>query len=414
MDMGWIDRYAIKVVIWGIFMKIKTLKKMFVFLINILLILSLIVSCSDKKKNTDSEEQIISNNNSSNQKVQNSSYAMNRDISTNEAYDLFAVINEDVVNVYDSINIEKESVGYLYKGSIILLYSKMRMKNSEEYVYFFKLPGNNDENNSLEGWVKEKNINIFDILKSNETILSNSKEIESYLFPNIINHGTNNMRLYDFPNYIYNTNDWIVYDYGLNFLSRHGITFHVKDLTNIYSIELYNTQSKNIFKYTLERNRFPMEDFKDIFSPEEFNKLKIIDPIYSFYFNPPNTFLGGNYEIEIKSDNKILFQTNMDFPEIPFRMSKLNEKAYYLQFITKTPLYCVIYGNEILDTRKPIKAYSIYPNNGIWEGILNIGNNFKKGMFEYKIYVFKMDENDPGDYSQLIDEKWNNSISINF
>jgi len=252
--------------------------------------------------------------------------------------------------------------------------------------------------------------------------LTNSKTVNPELFPVIVDHFQEYVGLYGPPNYLESEDDWVVFtDDRRAFGLEHGLTLHIKNLPQEFDVLIYTPDESSYLKFSGEREEFNIEEYSDLFIPEQREPLERILPMYTFYYPAPFTAFSGKQKTEIRGkDNTLIFSTYLDYPDDPFRISKSGSRNFFVQYCTDTPFYLVVYeaafedilGSDEGNKRIPVGAFAVYPETEIWEGTLSLGPEFKN-MDIQRVYLYRIDENNPEDYTQEIKGSWNNFLKIN-
>jgi len=357
-------------------------------------------ACSSKKEATANKDQSESS-------FQHSS------LSGKERRALYAVINEDEVPLYYSDKDDSESVYYLHRGDVIRVY----VETSEDAPALY-------EWSSHKGLIHKKYLDFITLpLKYNsETTLTNSKEVNPELFPvrasEVFEHmgyGENRM-----PPYLDSGDNWVLF-YGAKgfWESGNSITIHIKDLPQYFDLLIYAPDESRYLTFCKEREEILLENYGEYLDDEEKEILNRIWPLHVVYLETPLAVVSGICKTEIRSkDGNVLFSGYFDYPETQLRIQEWGKGNYYMQYASEKPFYIVIYKTTWKSLpegfeRVPVKAFAAYPENGVWSGMLNFfENEFENPevLGEYRIYLYRLDENNPEDYTQGFGEYWYNKI----
>jgi len=399
----------------------------FTSIVSAVFCLVIFAACSPEKKEAATEKQ---NENSSQRTIMAERYGEINIEKTSGTEDmtLFALINENNAPIYSSPYDEYKPVGYLQREDVVSLKSKTREKieieGNHDNLYFFSPCFRPLGVSIQEKWIHGRHLNFFSIpSKFNETSLTNSEEINHELFPIRMGHVTEYVGREGIgtPGYLDNLDDWIVFTGGLGWWGTYILTIHLKNLPKQFDVLIYTSDEGGYLRFSGEKEEFNIEEYKDFLDDNDKAVLDKVWPVYTFYYPAPLAAFSGQRKTEIRSkDNDLIFSTYLDYPAAPFRISKLDNRNFYIQYCTDTPFYLVIYPENYNATftthsdyfeRAPVKALAAYPKNGLWSGLLSF---FPESLDDkrYLIYLYRIDKNNPEDYTQLIKGSWNNYIDI--
>jgi len=335
----------------------------------------------------------------------------------------FTVVNENNVQIYSKSDNGYVSLEYLQKGDKIRLnlesIEEIEINGTSDFLYHFSEVI--DSESTAQGWVQKKYLDIISIQQDRTVTLTNSKTVNPELFPVIIDHFQEYVGLYGPPNYLESEDDWVVFTDDRRNNGEHGLTLHLKNLPLEFDVLIYTPDESSCLTFSGEREEFNIEEYKDLFIPEQREPLERILPMYTFYYPAPFTAFPGKQKTEIRGkDNTLIFFTYLDYPDDSFRIERIRPRSFLVKYFTNKPFYLVVYEavkEDILDfsdkgiERTPVGAFAVYPETNIWEGILDLKDGFGK-MEMYRIYLYRIDKNNPEDYTQEIKGPWNNFIDI--
>jgi len=343
--------------------------------------------------------------------IQDYIFSINYPITT-ERIELFAVIKDDNAHMYSSLNDNRRS-GYLHRGNVIRISNRtaerVMVNNVLDYFYSFEVLNQITSNN---GWVHGQYLDIINIPTDTNTSLTNALRVNHERFPRKIDEALVRTSSYAIPDFINELNNWVIVDNSLVYESIGRFTIRLHDLPDEYNIYIYAKDMSNPFRFSAKKIEFPFTDYRDNFQEEDWRILNDLIPLYNYSYEMPITMTAGIHRTEIRSRNhELLLSANLNYSETLFRMNKLNEKNYYMQYRFKKPFYLVVYETIDLFTEEeiPVAAFSIYPENEIWEGLFTLGNNLAVNRF-YRIYLYHLDESNPNDFSRPIDGYWQNHL----
>ncbi|MDR2701580.1 MAG: hypothetical protein LBB72_04035 [Spirochaetaceae bacterium] len=389
-----------------------------------LILLIIIFSCSNEKKQPEIYKTVIEYN------IPRNNYFIQDDNSITKYINMYAVVNENNVHIYSNTDIDSETSGFLHKGNIVRV-SKMKEteiieQSTIDKYYFVHINGTD---NLEDGWVYDKFINFIQIQQTKSIMLSNSKIVDTECFSKI-NHNGFGYTDYGFIyNYLDDTGDWVIYDGSVNSWGSHGISIHLKNLPSRFIVKVYTEDEQSYLQYLSQKKEVPIQDYEDDHDSNTKAILNRIKPFYYFYFPAQVTSVSSRRKVELfdfyNADSDVIFSTYITFPSIPFKRTNIDGRNIYLQFNTASPLYLVlykdnkiikeheIYGTIVTYERTPVAAFSIYPeDDGNWEGLLSVGSEFDIDS-NYNIYLFRINENQPDDYTQEITGFWDNNVHFN-
>jgi len=340
---------------------------------------------------------------------------------------LFALINENNAPIYSNPYNDYKPIGYLHREDVVSLKSKTREKieidETSDILYYFSEVIHSES--QIQGWIQEKYLDIISIQQDKTATLTNSKIVNPEFFPVIIDHLNEFTSLYGPPNYLENEDDWVIFTENMRFYGVHGLTIHLKNLPQEFDALIYTPDESSYLKFPAEREELNMEEYRNLFSSEQEDALKRIWPVYSFYYPAPFTAFPGKQKTEIRGkDNTLIYSTYLDYPDDPFRIEKISDRFFRVRYCTDTPFYLVVYGaseEDILKSldsykdgykRIPAAAFAVYPETEIWGGILSLGTGYNGKLNIYRIYLYRIDEKKPEDYTQEIKGSWNNILKI--
>jgi len=392
-------------------MKIRNLFPIrFTLILPALLCFVILASCSAEKKETLTL----------NRKERESSFQYSSP-SEKEKEELLAVINEDEVPVYYSDKDGSESVDYYHRGDLIGVYAE----TSEDAPGMYELSYG-------KGLMHKK---YFDFITlppkyDEETTLTNSKEVNHEGFPVRASFVFEHM-CYEqnkMPPYLDSEDDWVVFSKTDGYWeSGYSMTLHIKDLPQYFDILIYAPDESRYLTFCKERREIWLGEYEEFLDDEEKKILNRIWPLHVVYLETPLTVVSGTCKTEIRSkDGNMLFSGYFDYPETQLRieeLARLPKGNYFMQYASEKPFYIVIYKTtwESLPEpvygfeRVPVKAFAAYPENGVWSGILYFRYEFEilEVLGEYRLYFYRLDENNPEDYTQGFGEYWYNKIGDN-
>jgi len=328
--------------------------------------------------------------------------------SEKEKETLCAVVNENNVQVISGIG---DDAYYLHKGDVIYVYAETNKDEPDMY-----------ELSSSKGLIRGKYLNFISLPQEYgiETTMTNSKEVNFKGFP------LRETPLSEFigreeegiPNYLESFNDWIAFSNGYEWESTYCLSIRLKNLPQHFDVLIYAPDESSYLRFSGEKEEFPIEMYKDFFDLVLDDRSKVILdqilPFYVFYYQAPLTAYSGKQKTEIRSkDNDLIFSTYVNYFAKPFRMTEIGGRNIYIQYCTDTPFYLAIYKTlndpnlSPLDLKRiPVKAFAAYPENGMWSGLLTLGSYGPESLNTEGnfIYLYRLDEDNLGDYTQRIDE----------
>jgi len=380
----------------------------------------LLATCSSEKKETVTEkktEQKVT-------KPEQPGVQKWHEIPALRYVNIIAVVNENNVQTYSETNDGYKPLGYLQKGDKIRLNKKIKMKieidGTSDFLYHFS-EVIEPENPALQGWIQKKYLDIISIQQDRTITLTNSKAVNPDFFPVIIDHLNEYIGLYGPPYYLESDEEWVVFtsdrrDFG----GEHGLALHLKNLPQEFDVLIYAPDESSYLTFSGEREEYNVEEYRDLLDDSDIAIFDRISPVYLFYYPAPFTAYPGKQKTEIRGkDNTLIYSAYLDYPDDPFRISGFGS-SFYVQYCTDKPFYLVVYeaafedilGSDDGYERIPVGAFAVYPETEIWEGTLSLGPEFNN-MDIQRVYLYRLDENNPEDYTQLIKGSWNNFLKIN-
>jgi len=329
---------------------------------------------------------------------------------------LYAVVNEDEVPVYYHNKEDSESVDYFHRGDLIGVYAETNETAPDMY-----------ELSSLKGLINKKHLD-FIILPTEidrKTTLTNSKEMKYEVFPLRKSFGFEHMNMCyeenDMPPYLDSEDDWVLLSKIDRFWDAgYEMTLHVKDLPQYFDVLIYAPDESRYLTFCKERREIWLGEYEEFLDDEEKKILNRISPLYVVYGETPFSIFSGTCKTQIRSKSgSILFSGYFDYPETNLNLQRFGKwnLSYYLNYATEKPFYIVIYktvfGSEDPSygfERVPVKAFAAYPEDGVWNGVLNFYENEFGVGGEYRLYFYRLDENNPKDYTQTFGGYWYNQI----
>ena len=382
----------------------------FTLLFLCILSLSYFSSCKNKSENDINKkkyDELLFLQENKNESISNSG------ISNSANKTVFAVVKENNVPIFSVIE-NGEIIGYLHKGMVenfeINNDNNIKIENSSDKYFSINILGK--DRRKITGFVYEKYLQIIQIPKNEHTNLTNAKIINNEIFPvkekNIFYYVGHE----SLPNILEKFGDWIEFEDTNYWWGSYGLSMHIKDLPEQFFITIYDSKESINRKYLSYKNKFDIEDIPVGFHESDVEKYKPYLPIYTFYFSAPLSTVSGKYKTEIRSlTNEIIYSDYIEYPEIPFRIERLNNINYYIQYRTETPFYLVIYEHNFDENDSiPICAFENNPENGFWEGLLTLGPEFENNN-DYRIFLFQNNTGNNKSIITEIDGFWNNYIS---
>jgi hypothetical protein len=331
-----------------------------------------------------------------------------------EIFNMYAVVIGDNVRVYSEDNIDSKIVGFLHNGYIVGVKDMKEIKetgqNKINKDVFINIRG---IGNSNYGWVNKAALNFFQIPNNKAISLSNSKKINSNRFPKVKHEGFGYTDyLYGFD-YLDNNGDWVIYEGSNSYSELSGLSMHLKNFPKTFNILIFNPEGKSYLQYLGKKEEFSILEYEDIFNADEKKILDRLKPIYTFYFPSSLSLISTTQRIDIFSteaaDNQVIYSGYINFPAHLFKRTYIDKTNIYIQYYINTPFYFVLYKNVSMYERIPVSAFAVYPDDDIWGGLLSMGDEFDKST-EYLIYLYRIDQNNPDDYTQEINEYWGDPL----
>jgi len=328
---------------------------------------------------------------------------------------LYAIINEDEVPVYYSDKDGSESVYYFHRGDDIEVYVETGEDASDMYEW-----------SSHKGLIHKKYLDFitFPLAYNEETMLTNSKEVNHEAFPVRASFVFEHMCYEEnrMPPYLDSEDDWVLVSKRDGYWeSGYSMTLHIRELPQYFDLLIYAPDESRYLTFCKEREEILLENYDEYLDNKEKEVLNRIWPLHIVGGEMPLTIFSGTCKTEIRSkDGSVLFSDYFDYPETRLRIQEWAGGNYYMQYASEKPFYIVIYKTTWESVpapvygfeRVPVKAFAAYPENGVWSGILNFRNEFENPevLGEYRIYLYRLDENNPEDYTQGFGEYWYNKI----
>jgi len=399
-------------------MKIRNLFPIrYILILFALLSFVILVACSAEKKETENRKRAEEHLESMNQARTPEPYKSfdpsppekgDEKKNENKKETLCAVVNENNIKILSGID---GDIFYLHRGDVVYVYAETNEDDPDMY-----------ELSSSKGLIHGKHLNFISLSEKYgaETTMTNSKEVNHNGFPlretpisEFIGREGG-----DIPAYLESVDDWVVFSKLLELKNSYCLSIHLKNLPQQFDVLIYTPDESRYLKYSGKKKEFPIALYKDFFdlvlNDRDKDILDRILPFYVFYYQAPLTAVSGKQKTEIRSrDNNLIFSTYLDYPAEPFRLTAISGRSIYLQYCTDTPFYLAIY-RTLKDTilspldlkRIPVKAFAAYPENGLWSALLTLGSYGPESVNTERnyIYLYRLDENNPEDYTQRIDE----------
>jgi hypothetical protein len=388
------------------------------FLFFSLLLLFLISACTKAEKQPDSGER-------GQESVEFYYPNSEKDKSNIEYVNRFAIINEDDIPVYFTVNFDISFIGFLHKGNVVKVLKKMEFETKDtdniKNIYYVNVICY-DSFKYLEGWVYDKYLSFIQIPQTKTTMLTNSKNIDIKYFSKIDHYGIIATDYDDpSPRYLDDTGDWVIYDDSMESFGLYGISMHLRNLPWQFIVLVYTEDEKNYLKYLANRNEYDVKRYKDDYDDETNSILDRIKPIYTFHFPAQASSISSKRKVEIHPANNVegdvIYSTDITFPSMPIKRTNIDETNIYFQFSTEYPLYFVLYKDSMFDKDDekygkitvnegvPVNVFAIYPKDNNWEGILSLGSEFDINS-DYFFRIYRFNYKNPNDYLRVISNYW--------